>query len=208
MKAALPKALADAYEQSAGKIRERLDEFAAVAPESYFYEFCFCVCTPQSKAESAFRVQRKLEEADFARREVDPEPILRDPEHYIRFHKQKAKRLLWARENFDSIAEILESRFSTPEKRLLIRRLAPGFGLKESSHFLRNVGYRGLAILDRHLLKHLVLCGVFKESPKISSDAQYFSAEAKSLEFAAHVGVPIDELDVLFWSYETNIILK
>jgi len=38
-----------------------------------------------------------------------------------------------------------------------------GVGYKESSHYLRNIGYRNLAILDRHILNNLKNLNVIKE---------------------------------------------
>src|SRR5438105_14841579 len=40
-----------------------------------------------------------------------------------------------------------------------------GIGYKEASHFLRNIGYPGYAILDKHILRSLSELGVI-ESPK------------------------------------------
>ncbi len=39
-----------------------------------------------------------------------------------------------------------------------------GIGYKEASHFLRNIGFRGYAILDKHILRSLHEFGVI-ESP-------------------------------------------
>jgi N-glycosylase/DNA lyase len=38
-------------------------------------------------------------------------------------------------------------------KREKVAELIKGIGYKEASHFLRNIGYRNLAIIDRHYLK-------------------------------------------------------
>ena len=83
-----------------------------------------------------------------------------------------------------------------------------GIGLKESSHFLRNIGYRNLAILDRHILKHLNSCGVIEKTIKISNEKQYFEIEKKFRLFSELINIPMDELDLLFWSMETGEILK
>ena len=94
------------------------------------------------------------------------------------------------------------------EKRILLVGTIDGMGMKEASHFLRNIGYCGLAILDRHILKHLVLCHVYDELPKIGSAKKYLEIEAMFSEFCDMFGIPIDEMDLLFWSYETGVILK
>lgn len=208
MKAQLPDFLLERYDLLKKDIAKRLDDFAAVPAEEYFYELCYCLCTPQSKAVNAFAVVEKLKEGNFRETGFDPTEILSDRRHYIRFHNQKAKRLLAAREIFPKVTNILNSEKDVFEKRLLLTEAINGFGMKESSHYLRNIGYRNIAILDRHILKHLVQCAVYKEAPKVSSVKSYIETETKFRRFAKSTGIDMDVLDILFWSYESGIILK
>ncbi|HXX65011.1 MAG TPA: DNA lyase, partial [Bacteroidota bacterium] len=83
-----------------------------------------------------------------------------------------------------------------------------GLGWKEASHFLRNIGHRDLAILDRHILRNLRRYGVIGSLPKSLTAARYLKIERKFLQFARAIGLSIDELDLLFWSRETGAILK
>jgi N-glycosylase/DNA lyase len=204
----LPDYIDEKYNLLKLKIRKRLKEFSQVPESDYFYELCFCICTPQSKAKNAIQVVEKLKKSDFHNNPFNPINILADKQHYIRFHNQKAKRLLNLIEDLPKVKNILNSKASPFEKRNGIKEIINGFGYKESSHFLRNIGYRNLAILDRHILKHLVICKVLKEIPKINSAKQYFHIEKKFLDFSEKVQIPLDELDLLFWSYETGEILK
>lgn len=196
------------YEQNQEDIRLRLAEFKRVQPSEYFYELCYCICTPQSKAVAAFQVQNKLKAADFYNHPFDPVDILLHKEHYIRFHNQKSERLLMIREQFPQVMSIIESSTTPQVKRLELNALITGMGMKECSHYLRNIGFSGLTILDRHILKHLVIANVYQELPKISSVKQYLSVEEKFLEFAGMISIPIDEMDLLFWSFENGNILK
>lgn len=207
-KPGLPENIKIRYDELKSSIRKRLIDFSRVPQDKYFYELCFCLCTPQSKATNALQVQNKLEKMDFFNQRFDPTPLLRDPDHYIRFHNQKAKRLLKAIETFPAVMNILNSDIDNKEKRFAITQLVNGFGMKESSHFLRNTGCRNLAILDRHILKHLVLCGIYDKIPNVASYKNYLKAEEKFMNFADEIGIPVDELDILFWSYETGEILK
>jgi N-glycosylase/DNA lyase len=206
--AKLDSLIIENYELLKPKIKQRLSDFKNVKKQNYFYELCYCLCTPQSQAENALVVQKKLERSDFFNKRFDPTNILRQRENYIRFHNQKAIRLLQAIDDFDNVLKTLESDSDQYEKRNLIKEIVNGFGMKESSHFLRNIGYEGLAILDRHILKHLHLCGLYDSVPKISTKKQYLAIEYDFLDFSKHLGIPIDELDLLFWSYETGEILK
>jgi len=204
----LPDYIAQKYDVLRPEIRKRLKEFASVPRERYFYELCFCLCTPQSKAAHALIVQNELERRNFLAKPFNPVYLLRKKENYIRFHNTKAKRLLSAQKIYDKVEEVLISTLSPVEKRDWIVENIDGIGMKEASHFLRNIGYRDLAILDRHILKHLVLCDVYREIPKITGKKRYLEVENEFKKFAKKVKIPIDELDLLSWSYETGKIIK
>jgi N-glycosylase/DNA lyase len=204
----LPIELQNKYDLFKSDIQERLNDFANVQDNKIFYELCYCICTPQSKARSASLVQQILEKDDFLNNPYDPTDLLRLPGHYIRFHNQKAKRILDTQSNFDKIYKLIKSDITPQEKRMWFADNFNGFGMKESAHFLRNIGYKNLGILDRHILKHLVNCGLYDEVPNISSQKKYLEVEEKFHNFAIQVNIPIDELDLLFWSYETGEILK
>lgn len=209
IQSALTLELQELYTNLKVDIENRLEDFSKIPQNQYFYELCFCICTPQSKAEHALIVQNKLMDSDFlSQPEINPLPILNNPSHYIRFHNQKSKRLLTLKENWDIILEMLVSEKSSIEKRDWLAANINGIGMKEASHYLRNIGHRGLAILDRHILKNLVLCGVFPEVPNISTYKRYRDAEDKFLEFSSHVGIEIDHLDLLFWAKQAGTIIK
>ena len=204
----LTKELSAIYAESADAIRRRLEEFSQVPREKYFYEYCYCIMTPQSKAENALAVQKHLEKIDFRNHPCDLSEYLRGR---IRFHNVKAVRLTKAAENWEKIEEALaEGAESGFEEKLRDRlyELSDGLGMKECSHFLRNIGFRGLGILDRHVLRCLVQCGVFAEVPSVASKSKYLQVEAKYREFAEFVEISPDELDLLFWSSFAGEILK
>lgn len=204
----LPAHIAEHYKEHKQLIKDKLAEYSTVKRDDYFYELCYCLCTPQSKAVNAFQVQQKLMDADFFNKPFIPIDILQDKQHYIRFHNQKAKRIYDAVGIFPKVLQILDSEADTKQKRKAIYELIPGIGIKEASHFLRNIGYRGLAILDRHILKHLINCGVYFEIPKITPLKNYTNVENTLQNFAVHIEIDIDELDLIFWSYETKTVLK
>ena len=83
-----------------------------------------------------------------------------------------------------------------------------GLGWKEASHFLRNIGYRNLGILDRHILKNLRYHGVLFRIPETLTLKRYRLIEKKFQRFAEEIGISLNELDLLFWSRETGSILK
>jgi len=83
-----------------------------------------------------------------------------------------------------------------------------GLGYKESSHFLRNVGLRGYAILDKHILRCLAEIGVIDSPEPPSTRARYLATEERLRSFARDVRIDFDELDLVLWSMKTGEILK
>jgi thermostable 8-oxoguanine DNA glycosylase len=88
-----PEKYATEYLKMQSEIDNRLQDFLNVPEMDWFYEACYCILTPQSKAVHAESVVKKLIDMNFEFNDVDPMPLLRDPEHYIRFHNQKTINL-------------------------------------------------------------------------------------------------------------------
>ena len=197
------------YTERKEAIQKRLKEFSAVLPQNYFYELAYCLLTPQSSARSAAKVIQIFTELDFEHREIDPESILRNKSHYIRFHHTKAGHLQVMKTQFAEIQKHLQQNFSAEETREWLVQHVKGLGYKEATHFLRNIGRNGeLAILDRHILRNLKRYGAIRTIPKTLSPNHYFRIEKKFQQFAQRSGIPINDLDLLFWSFETGEILK
>ena len=83
-----------------------------------------------------------------------------------------------------------------------------GLGYKESSHFLRNVGLRGYAILDKHILRCLFEVGVLDSPQPPTTRTRYLATEQRLRDFARDVSIDFDELDLVLWSMKTGEILK
>lgn len=196
------------YTERKGAIRQRLDEFASVPPSEYFYELTYCLLTPQSSAVNAAKAIEVLQRHNFHQVDIDPTPLLHQRDFYIRFHRKKGKHLVAAKEKFSTILKQLGNGMTGTELREWLVRNVKGIGYKEASHFLRNIGYRNLAILDRHIIKNLVRYKVIRSMPTTMTRKRYISIEKKFRRFARNLGIAMDELDLLFWSLETGEILK
>lgn len=84
-----------------------------------------------------------------------------------------------------------------------------GFGYKEASHFLRNIGMgEEIAILDRHILRNLKETGIIEEIPESLSRAKYVQIEKQMIEFARQIRIPVSHLDLLLWYRGTGEIFK
>lgn len=83
-----------------------------------------------------------------------------------------------------------------------------GLGYKESSHFLRNIGFKGYGILDKHIVRCLCELKVIDSPKPPTSRGRYLETEDRMRRFAAATGIDFDELDLLLWSTKTGEILK
>ena len=83
-----------------------------------------------------------------------------------------------------------------------------GLGYKEASHFLRNIGFKGYGILDKHIVRSLYELKVIDSPKPPTSRGKYLYAEEKMRRFAKSAGINFDELDLLLWSMKTGEILK
>ncbi len=83
-----------------------------------------------------------------------------------------------------------------------------GLGYKESSHFLRNIGLKGYAILDKHVMRCLADLGLTESSKPPATRSRYLETEKRLGDFAKEVKIDFDELDLVLWSMKTGEILK
>jgi N-glycosylase/DNA lyase len=83
-----------------------------------------------------------------------------------------------------------------------------GLGYKEASHFLRNIGYGGYGILDKHILRSLAELGVTDSPQPPTTRARYLDTEERLRRFARDIRIDFDELDLVLWSMKTGEVLK
>jgi N-glycosylase/DNA lyase len=83
-----------------------------------------------------------------------------------------------------------------------------GLGYKEASHFLRNIGFRGYAILDKHVLNCLAELKIIDDPKPPTTRSKYLTVEEKLKKFAVDAGIDFDEMDLVLWSMKTGEVLK
>lgn len=197
------------HAQIRGRARRRLREFRAVPRARYFYELCYCLLTPQTSAVQCSAVAGELERRRYFELPFDAAPLLRSFEGgYVRFHNTKARRLADAREMFPQVLRILDSHARAKDARDALVSGIRGLGMKEASHFLRNIGRTDCTIVDRHILRNLVRIGALDEWPRSISRTRYLRIEETFEALATLCRIPADELDLVLWSRETGTILK
>lgn len=184
--------LKEEYDKIKSVIEDRLVEFSKVTPDKYFKELTFCLCTPQSKARSCWLAVEELDRRDFDKSIVSE--VLQ--KYGVRFYNNKSRYILGAKGKELKL-----------DRNWLVSNIK-GLGMKEASHFLRNIGKgKNLAILDRHVLKNIIRTGII-DYPKTLSKRTYLETEQKMKEFSNKVGIPLAHLDLLFWSLETGEVFK
>lgn len=83
-----------------------------------------------------------------------------------------------------------------------------GLGYKEASHYLRNIGYKGYAILDKHVLNCLAELKIIDDPKPPNTRAKYLMVEEKLKQLTEMTRIDFDELDLVLWSMKTGVILK
>ncbi|MDP3881662.1 MAG: DNA lyase [Nanoarchaeota archaeon] len=185
-------------------IKERLELFKQLPQDKYFQEFIFCILTPQSNAKKCWQAVEQLS----ILKEWDKERVSNIIKTKTRFHNNKTSYLLEASITWNNVKESLNKE-NKKEIRNFLAENVKGYGLKEAAHFLRNIGKSNneIAILDRHILRNLKALNVI-EDDKIKNKKHYFEIENRFIEFSKRINIPLDSLDLLFWSRENGEIFK
>ncbi len=203
------KELLETWSEHRTSIRARLSEFRAVPPKRHIYELFFCIMTPQSSAAQCALVAEELERRNFLLTEFDPTSLLRSFQGgYVRFHNTKARRLVALRHREHDLRDLLSRKISDKELRDVLATEIDGLGMKEASHFLRNIGKTDLTIVDRHILRNMIRLGALDSWPSSIPRRRYLEIERKFEDLSHELGIPPDELDLLLWQRETGFLLK
>jgi len=209
--------LLESYRQKRSLICERLAEFAEVGRKGddreLFEELVFCIFTAGASArmglKSIERVRPHLQQAN--RRKLmnlllGAHRYPRARSGYIVFTRSylKVECGMRLRDKLASFGDDTDARRDFFARNPGIK----GIGYKEASHYLRNIGYRGYAILDKHILRTLHEYRVIESPEPPSTKKKYLAAEEKMRKFASDIRIDFDQLDLLLWSNKTGEMLK
>lgn len=193
------------------EVEERLSEFASFQSKSsrkWFSELCFCILAANAKGENAFKIQKQ----------IGTQGLISYPENKIRsyirknnhrFHNNKAKYISEARSHLDikqEIKKIIDKKGEESAREWLVSNIK-GIGYKEASHFLRNIGYKNLAILDRHIINMMSDHNII-EKPKSLNKKNYLEIEKKFKTLSRKIKMSPAELDLYMWYMKTGEVLK
>jgi N-glycosylase/DNA lyase len=209
------KELKTFYNERKDSIENQLNEFEQVRESAddrrIFEELSFCILTsavgPKVGAKSLDAIKDILLEATPEEIEERLKGVHKYPEkaYYIAFTRDYLKRDygLKMREIVNSFKDPLERR-----EFFALNKDIKGLGLTQASHFLRNIGLKGYAILDRNVVRSLYDLGVLESPKPPTTKKKYIDAESKMKEFAEELGMSIEELDMVLWSMKTGHIPK
>lgn len=194
------------YKKHKKEITHKLAAFKTLSPQEHFHEFLFCTLTPQSQAKKCWDAVEHIARLP----SLSPSTLIPILQTRTRFHNNKAKYIITNQDLWPHV----QKQLTNPNRKELRNFLADtiyGYGMKEAGHFLRNIGKSDnqIAILDRHILRNLVDLKVIKKSDlSIKNKQHYLELESAFLSFSKEIKIPIDHLDLAFWSYETGEIFK
>ncbi len=209
--------LRESYKLKRAAIRERLGDFAAIARDGddarLFEELVFCIFTAGASARMGLASIERVRPILFTGAHRRLEKALVGAH---RFPRARSGYIVttrnWLRIDCDlRLRDKLDSFGDDTEARRDYFARTPGIkgiGYKEASHYLRNIGYRGYAILDKHILRTLHDFGVIDSPKPPGTKKKYLAIEENMRHFAREARIDFDELDLLLWSNRTGEILK
>jgi len=209
-------------------VRRRLEEFRRLGSEGrthydfrpflnidfdagLFSELCFCILTANSSASMGIRIQAEIGDEGFMNFDFE-ELTRRIRKHGHRFPEQRAQRIVEVRERWEEIRKLIKRTEDSRELRYLLADpksefKIKGFGYKEASHFLRNIGREDVAIIDRHIYRFLTENGLFPEV-KTMTPKRYLEAEEALAGVCSELGITQAELDLYIFYIKTKKVLK
>jgi len=195
-----------------------------------FYDLCFCICAPQTTFKSNIKVIKELKRSEFYEKPIDlfmgtfqrEKNNLKKLLKPVRFYNNKARYLIGAKYKFPQVLNLIWKEHGDYcylnkdcgyDKREWLVKNIKGMGMKAASHFLRNLGYDALAIIDTHIIKFMAeypaFCITNAKENKIERAEQYrkMATTNKGYEtlesffqtIAGHMNLTTAELDALVW---------
>ena len=190
-------------------VNTRLGEFKKLGNDSndeLFSELCFCLLTANSKASTALKIQEDLGVNGFLNANVNEvSNCIKSNKH--RFHNNKADYIIGARK-YSNIKEIISKFDDAKDLRVWFVKDVKGLGYKEASHFLRNIGFTDVAIVDRHILRVLQEHGFIEKIPSSITKKEYLRIEGVLEQIAKRNNMSLAELDLYLWYMKTGKVLK
>jgi N-glycosylase/DNA lyase len=189
-------------------VHARINEFKELGKKpsnEIFNELCFCILTANFNAERSVKIQNELGNGFCDLSEQQLIEKLKALGH--RFPETRGKYIVEARKHKDSLKYRIKSFKQETELRDWLVKKVKGLGYKEASHFLRNIGFMNLAIIDFHIVDVLIKHGLIVR-PKTLTPKKYLEIEDVLKGIARKTNLTLAELDLYLWYMETGKVLK
>ncbi|MFW9783923.1 MAG: N-glycosylase/DNA lyase [Candidatus Heimdallarchaeota archaeon] len=188
-------------------IKSRINEFSEIRDldgDTIFKELCFCIMTANCAAEKCIEIHEKIGEKFNFLSQTDLTKMFK--KYGYRFPNIRSQYIIQARDFKIDLEEKIKLDSNDELREWLIKNIK-GFGYKEASHFLRNIGFNDYAIVDFHIVDLLVEYNLI-EKPKSMSKQKYIEIEIILKNIANKLDLSLAELDLYLWFLETGKILK
>ncbi len=182
------------------KIKE-FESFKFSSNELLFQELCFCLMAANFNAEKSLNIQNILQNKLMLLSEDKLANKLKELGH--RFPNTRAKYIVEARKNIDNLNNL----YKIDNPRNWLVKNIKGLGLKEASHFLRNIGIFDYAIVDFHIVDLLVKSNLIIK-PKTITPKIYLNVENILRNISKKINLSLGELDLYLWYIETGKVIK
>ena len=189
-------------------VEARIKEFESLRSSSrevLFKELCFCILAANFSAERSLRIIEEIGDDLLKLSEEELAETLRRLGH--RFPSSRARYIVQARRSLDELVKVLETIDDEFMVREWLVKNVKGVGYKEASHFLRNIGFKNLSIIDFHIIDLLARYGLIKR-PRSLTRRKYLEIEGLLRRISEELGISLAELDLYLWYMETGRILK
>ncbi len=189
-------------------LQKRLKEFkekSSKSKEEIFEELCFCILTANFNAEKSIKIQNHIKTGFITLTEEKLRTELKKLGH--RFPNTRASYIVEARKYISKIYQLIKTEKERSKIRDWLVKNIKGLGYKEASHFLRNIGFEDIAIIDFHILDLLEKYNITKK-PKILSKKKYLEIENILFKISKETKTHLAELDLILWYIETKKVLK
>ena len=68
---------------------------------------------------------------------------------------------------------------------------------------MRNIGFKGLPIIDAHVQNFLRKVGIYEDEGSLTKK-RYVGLENKFIGLAKKLDIPVEELDIAIWLYQSG----
>ena len=170
-----------------------------------FSEACFCILTANFKASAGIKIQAQVGIEGFKNYPIEKlYQIIQSNGH--RFAMQRAERIVMLRNLREFLEDIVKENSGKKAREKLVEKVN-GYGYKEASHFLRNVGFDDVAIIDRHISRFLFESGLVQPRKTITKKV-YLECEEALEKICQDLNLTQSELDLYIFYIKTGKVLK